>query len=220
MISPTTEASGCSSSALPSSVRVLTTADGSVGSTPVEWEALPPGATDSVGELSVVGTTALGEVTAMVDVVEAFSGFECDNVVTGRHVEPMTISGGVTCLEGATVTGPVSVKAGAGLQADGSRITGPVTAQGAAVVTLYDTRVTGPVRLNGGSSVTLGNPVLDCAPNSVVGPVKVTNTDGWNVIAGNSIIGPLACSGNAPPQVNNGSTNSVLGPKTGQCSGL
>lgn len=77
----------------------------------------------------------------------------------------------------------------------------------------------GRVTLSGGSAVTLGD-AAECGPNTILGPVTVTNTDGPSVIAGNLIIGRLACSGNVPPPVNNGSPNHVIGVKTGQCSGL
>ncbi|WP_425568310.1 glycosyl hydrolase 53 family protein [Nonomuraea rubra] len=36
---------------------------------PVRWQALPDGATDTPGEVVIVGTTALGKVTAVIDVI-------------------------------------------------------------------------------------------------------------------------------------------------------
>ncbi|MCH7230539.1 glycosyl hydrolase 53 family protein [Glycomyces sp. L485] len=206
---------------LPGSVKVLTTADGSVASVPVEWEDVPPGATGTAGRITVSGTTEHGEVVAVVDVVDEYASVECDTVVSGTRFGPLSVESGTTCLgDGARVFGPVNVAEGAGLAADGARITGPVSAAGADVVVLCDTRVLGPVSLTGGSSVTLGNPRTDCAPSRVTGPVRVTDTTGWNVIAGNEVFGPLSCTGNAPAPVNNGATNEVLGPKTGQCAGL
>jgi arabinogalactan endo-1,4-beta-galactosidase len=205
--------------ALPSTVDVLTTADGSVDSVPVSWDAAPAGAFDVPGQVTVAGGTEFGPVSAIVDVLDAYTAAACDRVLTGRQ-RRVTVSSGVTCLDGATVTGAVTVLSGAGLQVTGGRITGPVTAHGAAVVSLCGVQVTGPVTLVSGSSVTVGNPVLGCLPNPVSGPVTVAATDGWDVIAGNSIIGPLSCLGNDPAPVNNGYPNTVLGPKTGQCSGL
>jgi arabinogalactan endo-1,4-beta-galactosidase len=204
--------------ALPATVGMLTTADGSVQPVPVQWEQV--GTPGSPGQLTVQGSTGYGEVTALVDVVAELSRPDCDTVLTGRHTGPLTVSTGVTCLNGATVVGPVTIQPGAGLQADGARITGPVTAHGPGVVILCGTELTGPVGLTGGASVTVGDPVLDCAPNRVTGPVTVRDTSGWNVIAGNTITGPLACSGNQPPPVDNGATNQVQGPKSGQCRGL
>ncbi|KJK33566.1 hypothetical protein UK23_45575 [Lentzea aerocolonigenes] len=55
--------------ALPSSIRELATSNNAVTSIPVRWQALPGGATDKPGEVVVVGTTALGKVTAVIDVV-------------------------------------------------------------------------------------------------------------------------------------------------------
>ncbi|GLI02601.1 hypothetical protein Pa4123_78790 [Phytohabitans aurantiacus] len=54
---------------LPAAVRVLTTANRSVTTIPVRWDALPPGATDAPGEVIVTGTTTLGPVTAVIDVI-------------------------------------------------------------------------------------------------------------------------------------------------------
>ncbi|MFI9584205.1 Ig-like domain-containing protein [Streptomyces sp. NPDC052236] len=205
---------------LPDSVRVLTMADGSTEPVPVEWDSVPDGATDTAGRLTVHGATEYGPVTAMLDVVETYAGLDCDRVITGRHAGPLTVTKGVTCLDGATVSGPVSVRAGASLQVDGAVIAGPVRADDAAGVVICDSRISGPVTLSGTSSVTIGNPVLGCAPNTITGPVTVTRTHWWNVIAGNTINGPLMCGGNAQPPVNNGSTNTVSGPKSAQCRDL
>ncbi|MCO1580421.1 glycosyl hydrolase 53 family protein, partial [Crossiella sp. SN42] len=51
--------------ALPATVRALTTATNTTAAIPVRWQAFPAGAT---GEVVVVGTTALGRVTAVIDV--------------------------------------------------------------------------------------------------------------------------------------------------------
>jgi arabinogalactan endo-1,4-beta-galactosidase len=206
---------------LPDTVQVLTTADGSTAPVPVEWEAVPEDATDAAGELTVTGTTEYGPVTAVVHVVDEFAAPACDAVVSGTRYGPLSVGSGTACLaEGARVFGPVNVAEGAGLVADGARITGPVTADGAGVVVLCGTHVSGPVSLTETASITLGNPVLDCEPNQVSGPVTVTGTTGWNVIAGNAISGPLSCTGNGSAPVNNGTVNEVKGPRSGQCAGL
>ncbi|GAB2651611.1 glycosyl hydrolase 53 family protein [Kribbella swartbergensis] len=205
---------------LPDSVRALTTADGSTRPVPVVWGPVPDGGTDTAGRLTVHGSTEFGSVTAVVDVVEAYVGVECDRVISGRHAGQLTVTDGVTCLDGATVSGPVSVRAGASLQLDGAVIAGPVQADGAAAVVVCDSRISGPVTVSGSTSVMLGNPMLGCAPNEFAGPVTVSGTQWWNVIAGNTITGPLSCSDNAVPPVNNGFTNAVTGPKSGQCKPL
>ncbi|MFC3495768.1 glycosyl hydrolase 53 family protein [Glycomyces rhizosphaerae] len=205
--------------ALPDTVKVLTTADGSTAPVPVEWEHVPTDATDAAGELTVSGTTEYGQVTAVVDVVDEYTAPTCDAVVSGARYGPLSIGSGTTCLtDGARVFGPVNVAEGAGLIADGAQLEGPVSATDAGVVMLCGTDVSGPVTLTGGWSVTIGAPALDCAPNTVDGPVTVTDSTGWNVIAGNEIGGPLSCTGNDPAPA--GWDNDVRGPKTGQCAGL
>ncbi|MFB4192952.1 glycosyl hydrolase 53 family protein [Streptomyces carpaticus] len=203
--------------ALPESVEVLTTADGSTERIPVAWDPVPR---DAAGRLTVHGSTEHGRVTALIDVVETHPRLDCDRTVTGWHSGPLTVDEGVTCLDGATVSGPVSVGAGASLQVDGAVIAGPVRADGAAVAVICDSRVSGPVTSSGTSSVSLGNPLLGCAPNTIDGPVTVTGTHWWNVIAGNTISGPLTCGDNARPPVNNGSANTVGGPRSAQCRDL
>jgi arabinogalactan endo-1,4-beta-galactosidase len=206
---------------LPETVKVLATEDGSVTAVPVAWEAVPSGATDTAGTLTVSGATEYGDVTAVVDVVDAFTAPACDTVMSGAHYGPLSVETGTTCLaDDARVFGPVNVAEGAGLMADGARITGPVTATAAAVVVLCDTGVLGPVKLTGVSAISLGDPALACGPNQVTGPVTVTGTTGWNVLAGNTIYGPLSCTGNESAPVDRGAANQVQGPKSGQCAGL
>ncbi|MDA1361364.1 glycosyl hydrolase 53 family protein [Glycomyces luteolus] len=205
--------------ALPDTVQVLTTVDGSEAAVPVAWGGLP--STGTAGRVTVAGTTEYGQVTAIVDVVDEYAPVGCDTEVSGVHYGPLAVASGTTCLgAGARVFGPVNVAEGASLVADGARITGPVSATGAALVMLCGTQVTGPVNLAGGASVTAGNPVLGCDPNRVFGPVTVTDTTGWNVIAGNEVSGPLSCTGNQPEPVDNGFANESRGPKSGQCASL
>ncbi|MGI5149393.1 glycosyl hydrolase 53 family protein [Plantactinospora sp. CA-294935] len=59
--------------ALPSTIRVLTTATNTFTAVPVRWQALPPGATDVPGEVVVAGMTERGAITAIIDVVEPSS---------------------------------------------------------------------------------------------------------------------------------------------------
>uniref|UniRef100_UPI00404007D1 Ig-like domain-containing protein n=1 Tax=Streptomyces sp. DG1A-41 TaxID=3125779 RepID=UPI00404007D1 len=54
---------------LPSSIRMLTTANNRITDVPVRWQPLPPGATDKPGEATVTGMTDKGPVTAVIDVV-------------------------------------------------------------------------------------------------------------------------------------------------------
>jgi hexosaminidase len=164
----------------------------------------------------------------------------CTTMLTGTHQGPLTVSSGVTCVEGGTISGPVTVAAGAGLYASGAEIGGSVTASAAGNVLLCGTTVSGPVSVTGGTRVWLGNHNGECAPATVGGPVKVSgsvgqvtidgttiagplvvqNNTGSTIVSGNHISGPLSCTGNSPAPTNAGQPNSASGPKSGQCAGL
>jgi arabinogalactan endo-1,4-beta-galactosidase len=58
---------------LPSSIRMLATANNKITTVPVLWQPLPPGATDRPGEVTVTGTTGAGPVTAVIDVMPSHS---------------------------------------------------------------------------------------------------------------------------------------------------
>ncbi len=142
----------------------------------------------------------------------------CDRTITGTHVGPLRVTGGLTCLaHGSNVIGPVSVAAGASLHADGARVVGPLSADAASKLEISDLTVIGPVSLRGSTSL------LSFTGNHVTGPVSVTNNVTGStpiLVSGNTVIGPLACSGNQPPPTNGGIPNQVLGPVSGQCTGL
>jgi hypothetical protein len=140
----------------------------------------------------------------------------CTTTITGRRVGPLNVSG-VTCLDGATITGPVRVNAGASLLVMDSKVTGSVTATSASAVHLYDSTFVGPVRVTG----TTGSVAV--VDSSVTGPLHLTNNttgDIEPVIAGNSIVGPLSCSGNNPAPIDVDAPNEIVGPISGQCQGM
>ena len=159
----------------------------------------------------------------------------CDKTITGMKFGPVTVSSGLTCVDNATIFGPLTVKPGASVIVTGGLIAGPVTATGAKSFTMTGTQVFGPISVTGSTGAvtidkaTITGPVvlhgnkagvkLDTA--KVSGPVSVTgNTGGTAVIAGNTVNGPLACSGNNPAPGNDGRKNTVHGPSSGQCAKL
>ncbi|HEY8472370.1 MAG TPA: S8 family serine peptidase [Natronosporangium sp.] len=142
----------------------------------------------------------------------------CGRTVHGELAGPVFANAGLTCLSyGSEVIGPVTVRAGASLFADGATITGPVSATGAAAVELSDSTVAGPVYLAGvtGRVALVGNQVA--GPVTLIGNLTAPEPI---VVAGNTVIGRLACVDNQPPPVNNGLPNQVTGPVSGQCEGL
>ncbi|GIJ35680.1 ExeM/NucH family extracellular endonuclease [Micromonospora sediminimaris] len=163
-------------------------------------------------------------------------GPQCTTTITGKHSRPLLVTTGLTCVENATIAGPVSIAAGASLRVTGGTINGPVSATRPVLFDLSGTKVSGPVtvagatgdlkiskaRINGPLSLVanLGGVRVDGV--TVSGPVVVTGNSGSQpvVVAANTISGPLACSGNTPAPVNEGRANTVRGPAAGQCARL
>ncbi|GIF75229.1 hypothetical protein Asi02nite_47470 [Asanoa siamensis] len=146
---------------------------------------------------------------------EWVSGERVYPTFTGRHNGPLTVSG-FACLSGATVNGPVNLRAGATLVATNTTISGPVNAASAAGVFFGDSTVRGPLQV-----ANTNGPVSVIGTN-VSGPVNLVNNKGGAApyVAGNSVSGPLNCSGNAPAPTNLEVANKVNGPRGGQCATL
>ncbi|WP_163543256.1 hypothetical protein [Occultella kanbiaonis] len=140
------------------------------------------------GHLYAVGATNLYRID-----VEGTAP-ACTVTIDGRHTGPLMVTDGVTCIAGATVSGPVTVRAGASLVVSDATIFGPVTSTSAATVAITDSSITGPVTITGST-------------------VETT-------IAGSEIVGPLACSANTPEPTDAGASNTVSGPRSGQCADL
>ncbi|MEU6203340.1 hypothetical protein ABZ814_07100 [Micromonospora musae] len=140
----------------------------------------------------------------------------CTTTIDERHNGPLTVAG-VTCLNGATVNGPVTVRPGASLLAFDSSISGPVSAANAAAVHLYESTVRGPVSITG----TRGSTAI--VASEIHGPAVLTGNRTGSVepiIADSTVRGPLACTGNAPAPINLDAANRVSGPTSGQCASL
>ena len=129
------------------------------------------------------------------------------------HAGPLNVSAGeAVCIgAGGSQTGPVTVKPGGSLDVEGGQVTGPLTASGAAVVRICGATITGPLTISGSTG-----PVLvggaGCDPNTIVGPVRVTDNTGGVEVSGNHVIGPLRVTGNSAPVHAVG--NTVTGPVT------
>jgi 5'-nucleotidase len=163
-------------------------------------------------------------------------GPTCTTTITGRHAGPLTVSTGLTCVDNATVGGPVTVRAGASLIVTGGSIAGPVTATSAGQISISGTAVSGPVTVTGatgavlvedgrvGGPVTISNGTGGVRVDSVTadGPVTLRNNTGGEavVVAANTIAGSLSCSGNDPAPVDEDRQNTVRGPASGQCARL
>ena len=140
----------------------------------------------------------------------------CTSTISGRRVGSLVVTG-VTCLNGATIVGPVAVRAGASLLAIDSTVTGAITAKDASAVHLYHSTVTGVVSVVGTTSSTA---VVDA---TVTGALVLANnqTPGIEpIVADSRIKGILLCTGNAPTPIDLGAPNSVTGVAIGQCADL
>jgi IgA Peptidase M64 len=141
----------------------------------------------------------------------------CTTTVTGPHRGPLVIVSGVTCLDDAVVSGPVTVRPGAALVATGAQISGPVTSFGATAIELLDTTVTGPLVVTGTTED------VTVVGGRVTGPVSLLrNQTGGRapILAGVTVTGPVVCNANTPAPDNLQAPNSVRGPKLGQCAAL
>lgn len=163
-------------------------------------------------------------------------GPQCTTTITGRHNRPLTVFSGLTCLDNATISGPVTVLPGASLVATGGSISGPVTATRSVLLTLGGTRVAGPLsvvgatgqvlveqgRVSGPVSISLSTGGVRVDTVTVSGPVALTGNVGSEpvLVAGNTISGPLSCVGNSPAPGNDGRANTVRGQAGGQCARL
>jgi hypothetical protein len=140
----------------------------------------------------------------------------CTTTVAGRHDGSLVITG-VTCLDGADVRGPVTVRPGGSLLAIDSTISGPLSTNGAAAVHLYDTRVNGVVAITGSTGSVA---VVDSTVNGAASLAGNRTPGVEPVLAGSVVNGLLACTGNVPAPINLGSVNTVHGLNVGQCASL
>ena len=140
----------------------------------------------------------------------------CTSTLTGTHNGVLVVTG-VTCLDGATVRGAVTVRPGASLLAIDSSFNGAVAASSAAAVHLYDSTVNGAVSVTG----TAGS--LAVVGSTIRGAVALTGAQTPGVapvVAGNQVNGILSCVGNTPAPINVGAANTVRGLAAGQCATL
>jgi hypothetical protein len=133
--------------------------------------------------------------------------------LTAVHAGPLNVAAGeAVCIgSGGMQVGPVRVSPGASLDVEGGQVTGPVSSSGAAVVRICGATITGPLTISNSTGLVLVGGAA-CAPNMVVGPVRVTDNTGGVEVNGNHVIGPLRITGNSAPVHAVG--NTVTGPVT------
>ncbi len=186
---------------------------------------------DHVGVDNIFAAGTAGERHEPVATTIPVAG--CTSTITGTRTAELRVDQGVTCLKGATVTGPVHVAPGASLVAVGSTIAGPVRARDAGSVWLSDTVVSGPVDIRGASelvrldgatitgqvSVTASPAAITIARSVVHGSVTLRGNLGERAInvGGNTIDGLLKCSDNASRPTDVLHPNSEPPSSSGRC---
>jgi hypothetical protein len=172
----------------------------------------------------------------------------CTTTITGTRHGPLSVGSGITCITGASLSGPVTIPAGATVAVSQSTLAGPLNSHGAGTVSICASSIAGPVTVTGSTGLVLIGDNGDdgapgCGSNTIAGPVTLTGNTagvqlGGNTIHGpvtltgnsggtaapaveaNHISGPLACTANTPAPADNSQPNTVSGPASGQCAEL
>ena len=127
----------------------------------------------------------------------------CTTTLTGNQTT-VSVATGVTCLDNATVSGNVTVAAGASLVVKKSTIAGTLTATGAEAVQLFGSTVTGAAQVrNGTRDVTIAGSTFR-GGLALTGNTQVTANERYSrlagaygpILAGSTIYG-LTCIGNS-----------------------
>jgi hypothetical protein len=121
--------------------------------------------------------------------------------VSGNHSGRLTISV-PTCLQGATISGPVVIQPGAALSISQSRVIGQVSSNGAAAVRICGSTITGSVSLQSSNGLVIVGDAGDdgapgCGPNNLGAPVTLSGNKGVIELGGDTVAGPVKVTGNA-----------------------
>jgi hypothetical protein len=132
----------------------------------------------------------------------------CATTITGSRNRPLTIGAGVTCLDQATISGPVKVTAGAVVSIQASTLNGPLSADGPAGLAVCGSTVSGPASVTGAAGpVLLGGPAgTPCAADTVTGLVTLTGGAGGVSLGTANISGPARVAGNSGRVIVSGNT--------------
>ncbi|MGC5617233.1 sialidase family protein, partial [Georgenia sp. Z1491] len=164
----------------------------------------------------------------------------CEQTITGAHDGSVTAGAGGLCLDDANVSGDITVSDGGRLIVQDSEVTGSITSDGASVVAICGSGVTGPVSIAGTTGqVSVGDTTAGCEQSTIGGTLSVTGTAGpvvidrsevaddvtiadnsgrmATILAGLTVDGSLACTGNAVVPTDSGVPIAGDGPRYGQC---
>ena len=144
----------------------------------------------------------------------------CTTTISGVWQRPLPVFSGVTCLDGATVTGAVNVFPGASLLVTGGSINGQITATAAAWLTVTDTTITGRINVAGGDHFALSGGEISgqVTVAAATGPVLIEGTEAARVAvslsAGGVRVGGVTVSGSINLTGNSGTEPVVVAGNT------
>ena len=159
----------------------------------------------------------------------------CTRTVTGRSSG--VTGSGTTCVQNATIEGPLNVPAGASVSLVNSTVTGAVSVSHGGVFRACGSLFYSTMNITDATEpITLGAPGGSCAPNSVYGnasfsrnddgitlfgnqfngTLTLTNNTGPSLVGGNRVNGRFTCTGNSPAPTNGGAPNHAPA-RSGQC---
>ena len=117
-------------------------------------------------------------------------------IITGTH-SALTVTSGTTCVYGATITGGISVAAGASLFIVNSTIDGSISAHAPGAVGICGSH-TGSISVTAATGlVRIGDPAENCASNTIDGGLTVANNTGGIIVVKNTISGSWAIANNS-----------------------
>ena len=123
----------------------------------------------------------------------------CTTKITGSHNRPLTIGAGITCLDQATISGPLAITSGAVVSIQASTLSGPLSAHGPARLGVCGSTISGPASVTGAAGPVLlgGASGTPCPADTVTGLVTLTGDSGGVTLGGTTISGPAHIAGNA-----------------------
>ncbi|MBE2315656.1 peptidase M64 [Solirubrobacter sp. CPCC 204708] len=146
----------------------------------------------------------------------------CATSVTGNQAS-INAAEGVTCVDGATVSGTVTVAAGASLLLKNTTVGGTLDANGAEAVQVIGSTVTGATKIaNSTKDVTLAGSAFK-GGLSLTGNTQVTANERYSrlagaygpVVAGNTVNGTFECANNSAAVKDFGAANRITGASNG-----
>lgn len=139
----------------------------------------------------------------------------CGTTVTGTQAS-VNVATGVTCVSGATVSGAVTVAAGASVLVKNSTV-GSLSATGAEAVQVFGSTVNGAAKVEGTTKdVTIAGSTFN-GGLTLTGNTQVTANERYSrlagaygpILAGSTVKGALVCSGNSADVKDFGAANQL-----------